>query len=316
MQPILNELSVRPAQDGKPGLEPRMEQLVAVVRALFGLGASRVLRSTRDAMNSEVAPDQSLARWLSDRGRLREEKQLLQALLSKAPYVDELLERNEPDSVALEFSLGDRACPGLGVAHLLEAPAVSLSGRDEFEVSDLSIQMLRMDEHGAEDVFPVDVANFADPVQVDQRKAALRTRIMRDIPDGDTLWERRSELFPRLDFCARAERQVKKLHGNEIYFREICRHLFVLSDCLADWSEGAFDPVGIEWTPESNPTLQHRVYGPMRDIECPDGEVRRFSAHSKLRSGNQRIYFLAVKESRRSFVGYVGPHLPTVRDPH
>lgn len=316
MQPILNELSLRPAQDGKSDLEQRMTQLIAVVRALFAIGARPVLRSTRDAMNSEVALDRSLARWLSDRARLREEKRFLQALLSKAPYVDELLEQHEPDDVALDFSLGDRACPGLGVAHLLEAPAVSLAGQDQCEAPEFSIRMLRIDRDGAEDESTVDVANFVEPAHVDQRKDALRARILRDVRDGDMLWERRDELFPRLDFCARVERQVKAFHGNETYFREICRHLFVLSDRLADWSGGAFDPAGIEWSPESNQTLHHSRYGPMRYIECPDGETRQFSAHSKLRSGNQRIYFLAVRETRRSFVGHVGSHLPTVLNPH
>ena len=293
----------------------RVRQLVAVLRALSDVGAQPVLRSTRNALTREVQAGVSLAQWLSDRSSLRGEKRFLQALLGKAPYVDELLQRHESGEMALEFRFDGQPCPGLGLAHLRAGPAVSLSGHAAFDADVVAISMLRMHSDGTEDTATVEVDNYARPIDVERRRESLRLRILREVASGAELWNRRETLFPRLDFCPRVERQLGCFSGRERYFHEICRHLFVLDDGLAAWTSGAYQPVGVEWSYESKQTLSSR-FGTLRRIECPDGETREFSAHTKLRSGNLRIYFLAVGETRRAFVGYVGVHLGTVKYPH
>ena len=53
----------------------------------------------------------------------------------------------------------------------------------------------------------------------------------------------------------------------------------------------------------------------MRDFACPDGVVRRFSCHSKLKAQNVRIFFFPDGARRRVWVGYVGKKIPTVEYP-
>jgi hypothetical protein len=311
MEPILNELSVAPAMGGPQTTDERMRQLVDVLQSLFRVGAARVLRSTRDAVTRELAPALSLSLWLGDRRTLREEKRFLQVLLGKAPFVEELLRGQEADDSALAFSWGNQASPGLGVAHLLDAPAVSIVGTPAFERTEIGISMLCMRD-GTEEVHDIAVPQFSTRDHVDGRKTHLRERVFREIRDGSQLWAHRQNLFPRLDFCVSTERSLRELSGNERSFREICRHLYTLSDALDAWSEGPFDPAGLDWSPESKGTLAHPRYGAQRRILCPDGETRIFSAKSKIRSANIRIYFEPISETRRAFVGYVGAHLPTV----
>ncbi|MCI0674045.1 MAG: hypothetical protein L0Y64_26665, partial [Myxococcaceae bacterium] len=54
-------------------------------------------------------------------------------------------------------------------------------------------------------------------------------------------------------------------------------------------------------------------FGAERIFLCPDGERRVFRLHSKVRVGEWRVYFIPDRESGRVTVGYIGPHLSTVR---
>jgi hypothetical protein len=314
MEPILNELSVTRTVSGQQTPDDRMRQLAEVLQSLCRVGAARVLRSTQDAITRELAPALSLLQWLGDRRTLREEKRFLQALLGKAPFVEELLLRQEASDSALEFSWGTQTSPGLGVAHLLEAPAVSIVGTPAFERAKIRISMLCVRD-GTEEIHDIEVRQFSTRDHVELRKAYLRQRAFREIRDGSQLWAHRQDLFPRLDFCTSTERSLRELSGHERCFQEICRHLYTLNDALDAWSEGPFDPAGLDWSYESKETLAHPRYGAQRRIQCPDGSIRIFSAKSKIRSANIRIYFEPISETRRAFIGYVGAHLPTVTFP-
>ena len=315
MEPILNELAVQPSPGGDHDLDVRVRQLIDVLGALFQLGVMRILRSTRDALERPITAERTFGQWLADRRTLREEKRLLQAWLGKAPFVDELLVANEPPDVVLEYRFQGRPCLGLGAAHLLEAPAVSFLTDARFAQDTVSVTRLRVDEESNEESEDVHVHHYAAIDHVERRRDELRRGVFREILDGDEIWRRRKELFQRLDFCPQTERQLGELHGRERYFREICRHLYTIDDALVEWTEGELSPGGITWSHESRMTLNHGEYGAARRIQCHDGEVRTFSAHSKLRAANMRIYFFPLHATRRALIGYIGRHLPTVDHP-
>ena len=73
MEPILNELSIEPVAG--VSADERMLTLVAALKALRGLGTSRVLRSTRDVLERLIAADLPMRTWLFARQDHREEKQ-------------------------------------------------------------------------------------------------------------------------------------------------------------------------------------------------------------------------------------------------
>jgi hypothetical protein len=51
-------------------------------------------------------------------------------------------------------------------------------------------------------------------------------------------------------------------------------------------------------------------YGSHRVFDCPDGQQRTFDWHMRCNPNEWRIHF--SPERPRIFVGYIGPHLPTV----
>lgn len=315
MEPVLNERSLEPAE--MPIVE-RVTSLIVVLRKLDALGFPRILRHARDALDREIEEGTSLRSWLF-RLAARETRQFLAGRMMKAPFVEELHgQQEDAKGWLLQASYNGAPAAGAGIAHLLDAPAVALRGVPCWEVDPLVILLARMgDEDGTLVELPVEVVHVCRPEQVDARAQLLRERVLRSVSGGDELWRRRTELFPRLDFCGAVERQVCALSGKEFYFQRVVEALSRLDAALGKWIGGPLHP-GMDSSVESASTLAHGSYGPMRDFLCPDSETRRFSNHLKLFSNNWRIYYWETRsgeEGGRAFIGYVGAHLPTVKYP-
>ena len=85
-----------------------------------------------------------------------------------------------------------------------------------------------------------------------------------------------------------------------------------LQEYAASWSIGAFDAgkIASKATPESESTLKQ--YSQERTFTCPDGQNHVFSWHVRLTPLAWRIYFYP-KQTGELIIGYIGPHLRTVR---
>lgn len=315
MEPVLNELSMEAHPEGAD-LDARMLAFIATLRRLFEHGMTRVLRTVRGVLERAVSPEMTLRQWLFSKsaGALREAKQLLQRLLDKAPYVEDLHAEQEGKHQKLfEVRLGDNDAPGLGVALLRDAPAVSLAGDPRFSGTFVRVRMTAMGAEGEGEEQDTDVVHAASAADVEQHRQWMEERVQRDVVSGEDLWKRRASLFPALDFCPQVERHVSALSGSEFFFCEIIRHLHVMSRSVVRWADGDLELPGLRWSHESKETLNHGTYGPMRNFTCPDGMPRQFSLHSKINTGAKRIHFLPDKATKRILIGYVGDHLPTVR---
>lgn len=311
MDPIFNELSLVPAP--AVSVDERLTELARILKTLVGLGAERVLRSHKEALDQPLDGATTLRVWVNAGGALREERRYLRSLLGKAPFVEDLQAHREQEKHSLyELRHGNDRAHGAGVAYLFGGPSVSLRGDARFEVDPLTLSLLTLDEHGNAVSELVEVVNLATLLHVEARRELLRERVLREVRSGAELWRRRADLFRSLDFCERTRRQVEALVGTEAHFYEVCRHLAAIDDALSVWTEGELDPPRTQWSNESRVTMSHDVYGPQRDVLCPDGETRRFKAHTKIRINNKRIYFWPVAETRRAYIGYVGDHLQTV----
>lgn len=314
IEPVLNELSVEPAQT--PTLE-RVMSLLGVIKKLDALGFPRFIRQTRDALHRDVEEGLSLSTWLL-RKATPDLRRFLGGRLEKAPYVEELHEQQEGARRSLlQATCEGEAALGAGVAHLHDTPAVALRGVPRWEVDPLIVHLSRLDGGEALVETTVEVIHLCRPEQVQAREKSLRERILLTVTGGDDLWKRRADLFQRLDFCDGVERQLRALSGKEFYFQHVVLSLSRLDAALAGWNAGPLQP-GMDSSGESTSTLNHGTYGPMRDFRCPDDHTRRFSHHLKLFSNNWRIYYLEARDEKagaRAFIGYVGAHLPTVNYP-
>lgn len=312
IEPVLNELSLVPAP---VPIDERIQSLIDVLRKLDALGFPRVVRRTRDALDQEVIDGTSLKTWIL-RKAPQDIRRYLGGRLEKAPFVEDLHKQHQDSTKTLfEALCNDQPAHGACVAHLHDAPAISLRGIPRWEIDPLTLILRKLDEE-TESFFeiPVDVVHICTPQQVDRRENLLRERLFRTVANGPELWKRKTEIFPRLDFCNAVERQICELSGNEFFFQHIVAALARLDIALRDWTSGSLHP-GMTSSAESKQTMDHSVFGPMRRFGCPDGDEREFTNHLKLYSCNWRIHYFELRKETggRAFIGYVGVHLPTVR---
>jgi hypothetical protein len=315
MDPILNELSI--ASPTNAPIDERLSGLSRVLARLAELGFARVLRTTQEALTIPLGNGLTLPGWAMQRSadrNGREARQLLMARLGRAPFVEQLLaEAEEARGRQFEARFGGQVARGLGAALLLDSVAISVPGAWAFEIDPLRVELDALDEAGVLTMTTQPVLHVYGPPHVEAQRELLRVRVLRRVESGSELWRRRTELLASLEFCARVERDLAALTGKEPWFFEICRHLAVLSDSISVWTDGAFNPTDVTWTHESKPTLDHPVYGAQREFDAPGGQRRQFSSHTKLNAVGWRIYFLPDAGTRRALIGYIGPHLDTVK---
>jgi hypothetical protein len=313
MDLVFNELSAQVAAPTITDSRESMAQLLKVVRQACKYGSSRTLRTTRDLLHQPLARGYLMSQWLNDCKVDIEQRRFFKAIATKAPYLEQILGMEEDNQQAVfEFLHNKERALGLGVALLWESPALSLPGDSRFANDPVAITVRTLDET-RETEQQAEVCCLSTVEQVVSRKTWLKARIQRDIRNGSDLWRMRHQLFPQLIFCASTERQITNLHGQEPYFQQVCRHLFVINTHFAEWTDGPLELQGIAWSEESKETLGHPQYGPTRRFVCPDGVERMFSLHSKPTGGTIRIYFLPIPNTKQAYVGYIGPHLPTIR---
>jgi hypothetical protein len=316
VEPILNELSVEPVADTPA--DARMLALVGALRALRALGATRVLRSTQDALEREVATGISMRAWLFLGAGYREEKQFLRSALNKAPFVEALLERAEVEQgYPIEVQFHDQRAVGLAAALLLQSTSLSLVGRPDFTQAQILVKVSTIDDAGDLRTADEHVPNVWDEASVEQAREALTERVLGAVPDGAVAWARRADLFGQLDWSREAQTHLCALGGSEVAFAEVIHSLVLLSRAAAAWTGGPFEPP-MRFSVESGSTLRHPHLGRLRDCTSPTGIVTRLSLHLKLHSGWRIYYSFQETEiadgnggrSGRAMVGYLGPHLP------
>lgn len=140
----------------------------------------------------------------------------------------------------------------------------------------------------------------------------FRDRLRKEVLDGATLWSKREELFPNLQFCDSVKDQLLNLRAGDAMLTPIEKRLSDLQAYAATWIDGAFDSdqIACKATPESEATLNQ--YAQERTFTCPDGQDRIFSWHVRLTPLAWRIHFYPSKPGQ-VIVGYVGFHLSTAK---
>lgn len=311
LEMILNELSLQPAPDAYVARQWMMA-FVQTVKTATGHGVARSLRTQRGIFDIALAADYPFASWLHDGDVDREMRRYVHSLSTKAPFWDGLPELYDQVS-ASEFHFGDRPASGLGVAYMLEDLAVSLPSANCWDAARLDLHVMSLVEAEGQDEGDIEeedvrVIHASRETHVDG--GWIRDRLQRDIQDGDGLWARRAELLPRLAFCDAVGPQVRSL--GTVMLPSVARRLFELDGFCRDWTEGGFDTSRLpNATPESESTL--RQYGHERTFRDPDDLERTFSWHVRLTPNAWRVYFDPVPGTRTMIIGYIGPHLRTVR---
>lgn len=326
MELVLDEASLVPCQNTPP--PDRVRRLAQTLKALDALGAPRILRSVRDAADRDLGGGRGLRKWCFDRQTSLDAGRLVAFRLDKAPYIDgnDGLFAAVEAARAIQPSIGGTPSLGGGYAALTDGVLALLAGSTWPPVKPVVVhlEVLTEDDEWADEV-------AVDAVDCKEEVTALSEPIARKIDsavaNGAALVARLPELYPNLVLGRRAVDQLTELTGSEPFYAQVLRHLRALNRAAEKWPPGTpFGPDGVTFSVEAEATLKHGRFGPLRDFPTPPGFApERWTLHTKLTGGGgARLYYKTQEledpqpggvplRRLRVAVGYVGPHLPTVR---
>ena len=311
MDQIFNELSANGSYTNKYAANVGMERMLRLSNGLGKCGFSRDLRVIEGFNQLSIAPGYSIVQWAMDKsiGADRELQRQLLTSATKAPYVEHFISDAEQDDL-YEFKFCGHTALGLGLAYLWGSSVLSLDGDARFSPPNIDVEFYQLHED-SESTETVSVCSVSS---LDQLKAvchALKNAQIANVENGKSLVEQFSVLFSSLACGNEAAKQLSALSGSEQFFQEIIRHFSILNATMQSWNEGPFNPQGITWSPESEPTLKQ--FAKSRLFVCADDVSRQFSLHTKILSANQRIHYYPELKNKIVHIGYIGKHLPTVR---
>lgn len=319
MEPVLDETSLVRCPSWAPAV--RIAALSSALMEFDRVGLPRVLRSVSDAADRDIGEGRGLRSWCFDRALNLDAGRLVATRLARQPFIDGaegLMARVEGQRV-LETQAKGTVVFGLGLGALEGRPVAMLPRAELPSGQHVQVQVLdaSVDPIGVTDV-PVFAYARGDEVVAD----ALQIQRLVDeaISSGQVLLERLADAFPYLRLGQRASEAFATLSGSEPVFRQLVRHLRALNSAAEAWAPGdPYKPEGITYSQESDQTLSHGRFGPIRDFPTPAGFApERWSLHTKLTGGGgARLYFRAVRRdsSRAVLVGYFGAHLRCVLHP-
>lgn len=308
MDQIFNELSVSGCYHNVHDARDGMLQVLRLSRGLRALGFKGTIRTTQDFLPRELCRDYSVANWVHDTSVERDERLYFLTVGTRSPFLEEILAViQEGQNILFESAHNGEPAVGLGVVYLRDSAALSLQGDVRFQNDPVRISVCKLGED-EESILDVEVCNLTTEHQLVSRTDWLRKRIQNNVASGEDLWEKRSELFSSLIWCANTKLQIRTLSGNEYYFHHIVRHLSQIDQSVKQWDGGEYRLQGVNYSRESKSTMQQ--YGYLREFGCPDGTTRLFELHTKLHGANIRIHFYPNTAGRIAYIGYIGEHLP------
>lgn len=306
---ILNELSLNNYAVDWLIARQIMSTFIQTIQAVKAVGRSNInLRTQYDFIDIILAENYPLRRWLNDPEVNKDDKVFIKTLAQKSPFSAELA---HPEIQAIEENIGDiefryqgENVIGFGVAYLLNTLSISLPSSANWNTPYIEIEMTRLDDEDE----VARVRHISEKHHVSEHSEWIANKIKQNIQDGVDLWERKSELFPHLEFCDRVEKQLEKLVVQNPSFQQILKRLSELEKAAQNWTEGNFNIESLpsKVTPESESRLKDFVSE--LTVICPDGVPRLFSLHSRFTPGKGRLYFYFSRElgPGKIIIGYIG----------
>jgi hypothetical protein len=316
---VLNELSLKPLAENKQLARERMLKFQRTISAAVKQRTNNLLRCPENIHRKYLADGYTIGDLLNDPDVDPVLRSYLRALFTLSPYWfgDSNLQQKV---VSRLFLFNDQEdATGLGVTALLNGLAVSFSSNEIWNRTQFDVKIvteLQGDDGESlttEETIPV--RNISQPNHLADHQDWIKQRLTIMPETCQILWERRTEWFPNLEFCDDTTPQILAITPQML--SSVTEHLISLQRYCETWTDGNFDreqfpPSRID--PESSATL--RKYGQERTFHCPDGQERIFSWHLRLTPMAWRIHFFPIAETKHIIVGYIGPHLRTVRYQH
>ncbi len=308
LEPVFNDLSAEPPALNLAAAFERMSRLVELLRAAPDHGLDPGLRIPQTFHGFPLGPEYRIWDWLNDTRVPREQTLFLLTLATRSPYLDQVPDAIQERALLVDLRAGEIESDGLRAAYLLQAPLFSFL-QTPWDGPLIDCVCAELVDDLLAPPHPVQLPNVALVSHFAIHAGWIRTRRQRSIASGHDLWERRSRLFPHLEFCPSVEAQLLALRPSEPRFHQIIDKLFDLETYFAGWTSGGFDPRAF---PKCNPASPETLSSYPEDyrFSTEDGRNVVANRHLYLTPGKGRLYFEADSASRHGVVCHIGEKLP------
>ncbi len=306
LEMVLNECSLATPAPNQDIARQWMSELLYTVREATKFGAQRTLRTSREINALEISTQYPVAGWRNDRLVDKELIRFFKSLVTKAPFYEDAADTIKDKLSLIEVSCSGKKSVGLAFAYLTDNLVVSFHSEAIWDQSCLELNVTFVDAIGELVEGKTDIAHASQVRHVQEIRDWITKRVRQSIADGQTLWDQRTKLFLRLEFCESVYQQIKNLGVNDPVFRQVVKKLFELQEYCDVWEEGAFDAgkLASKATPESRSRLQN----PRLNFSflCPDGVKRIFEWHIRITPDAWRLHFYPDSIRRVIIIGYIG----------
>lgn len=264
------------------------------------------LKTSNDIWEKRIAPNYTIANWLTDNSVDREIRLFFKIHALKYPFIDDLIERKTEEGQRIfDFKYNDQYAKGLGAAYLFDALAISCDSSSEWDCTSVFISAICLEDDEISETTQ-EVKNNSKPIHLELLDDWIKQRTKPSVPNGTILWLKRNLLFPNLFFCENVKDQIIYLNDSYPEFIQIKKRLFELEEYCQQWNQGQFNAAVLpsKVTPESASRLQELEA--KLTFLCPDNVSRPFSWHSRYTPGAGRIYIYPDNHQRKIFIGYIG----------
>lgn len=307
MDLFFNELSLSVAPD-RFAARTRFQvlgELLSKSAASHGLGEIKV---ASQFFSHTFASDYTFYQWTNDKEVDQDFRTLLKSRITTTPVIDDMLLEKENTASSLFQCLHEGTIAlGLGAAspYFFDSIAISMHHNvyDWNRTFVETIVQILETETINEQACSVRHALVHPHFEIHDEW--IKTKLRPSVPNGKVLWLKRGILYPNLIFCAQVQSQLAKYSGNQPEFIQLQKRLEELEIYAAQREAGHFEPDELpgKVTPESE--SRKKEFANELTQECPDGETRLFSWHSRFTPGAGRIHFYPLEESKAIIIGSI-----------
>ncbi|MER5783692.1 hypothetical protein ABT104_18500 [Streptomyces mobaraensis] len=309
---FLNERSCGTGCD--PGRADRaMTELARAVLAVVRADrAGTVLVSREPITGLQLAAGHPIGKWHGDPRNRDAWRRLLQ-MQSKWPHRAVFPEGEGFHDV--EYRHRGEPVEGLAAAHLMDGLGVSLPVEPCWDTDHVPLERERLveDEDGTcrSDISEVRVRHLSSSPHYETHGPWIREAAeaahrggLAAVRHGGQLWERRAELFPRLQFLPEVETQLRELPA--VWVVPVRDRLAELEEAVSEW-DSAVRPIAPPWRSDVRPEFESRRR--LCWFTDLDGENRLFDWHCEFLPKPGRMHFRLLHEQRTLRIAYVGRKL-------
>ncbi|UQI47404.1 hypothetical protein M1P56_25195 [Streptomyces sp. HU2014] len=309
---FLNERSCGTGCDPERADRAMTELARAVLAVVRADRTGTVLVSREPITGLQIAAGHPIGKWHGNPRNRDAWRRLLQ-MQSKWPH--RIVFPEGQDFYDIEYRHQGETVEGLGAAHLMDGLGVSLPVEPCWGADHVALEREQLvegeDGTSRSDTSEVRVRHLSSPVHYEVHGPWIRDGVeaarkggLAAVRHGGHLWERRADLFPRLQFLPEMEAHLRALPS--VWVQPVRDRLAELEEAVSAWDPDT-RPIAPQWRSDVRTEFESRRR--LCWFTDLDGEQRLFDWHCEFLPSPGRMHFRLLHDQRTLRIAYVGRKL-------